>query len=548
MTSLQGFGPHGWPHELAEVLATAHAAGLGAIAVVPDHKALARLEAALAELLPADDYARLAADDGPTVRYRNFLRALHGHARIVIGTRAAAYAPVQHLGLVCCWDDGNDLLIEQRAPYAHTRDVLLLRAARAGTALMLASAARSPEAQRLVATGWAGAIEPPRALTRATVPRVVNTADSHELERDPLARAARLPHAAWRTARAGLQRGPVLVQVARAGYTPAIACQRCRHPARCRHCAGPLAQERADGPLTCRWCARHAGEWQCPTCGATALRRIGIGASRTAEELGRAFSQVPVRSSAGDHVLSEVPDTPALVVATVGAEPVAPSGYAAALLLDGDSMLSRESLRAGQETVRRWFNAASLVRPAREGGEVVVTAGQDPAVGALIRWDPAGYAERELTERAGLSLPPSVRTAALTGTRESLAQFLQRADLPEAVRVIGPAPVEPENPSLTGPVSTGPSSPAGSGEAGLSVSEPTGGGSAGVELAGTNPGADPGTGSGDGADDDIHRALLFFSYALGPEVTATLRSVRASAAAGKNSAPVRVRCDPVDVL
>ena len=113
----------------------------------------------------------------------------------------------------------------------------------------------------------------------------------------------------------------------------------------------------------------------------------------------------------------------ALVVATVGAEPVAEGGYAAALLLDGDSLLRRENLRAGEDTVRRWFNAAALVRPASDGGLVVITATESAAVGALLRWDPAGYARRELELRMELQLPPAVRIASVTGPRAAVVHF-----------------------------------------------------------------------------------------------------------------------------
>ncbi|NEC69615.1 primosome assembly protein PriA, partial [Streptomyces sp. SID9727] len=61
-----------------------------------------------------------------------------------------------------------------------------------------------------------------------------------ELARDGAARAARLPSLAWQTVRDGLRTGPVLVQVPRRGYAPRLACERCREPARCRQCAGPL--------------------------------------------------------------------------------------------------------------------------------------------------------------------------------------------------------------------------------------------------------------------------------------------------------------------
>ena len=92
-------------------------------------------------------------------------------------------------------------------------------------------------------SGWAWPVEAERTVVRRTVPRVLNTADSFEQERDPLARIARLPGAAWRAAKEGLERGPVLVQVARAGYAPSLACETCREPA---IASGPLqAAQRA---------------------------------------------------------------------------------------------------------------------------------------------------------------------------------------------------------------------------------------------------------------------------------------------------------------
>ena len=198
----------------------------------------------------------------------------------------------QNLGLVVCWDDGDDLHIEQRSPYAHSREVLLLRAGQEGAACLLAGHTRSTETQRLVASGWARPVEADRAVVRRTVPRVLNTADSFELEHDPLARIARLPGAAWRAAKEGLERGPVLVQVARAGYAPSLACENCREPARCTACSGPLAIAGPAGNSAvpqCRWCSTPAPAWRCGTCNGVRLRRGATGALRTAEELGRAF-------------------------------------------------------------------------------------------------------------------------------------------------------------------------------------------------------------------------------------------------------------------
>ena len=474
------------------------------------------MEAALLQLLPAGDVARLTADDGQTPRYRSFLRILSGAAGVAVGTRSAAYAPVHNLGLVVCWDDGDDLHIEQRSPYAHSREVLLLRAGQEGAACLLAGHTRSTETQRLVEAGWAWPVEADRAVVRRTVPRVLNTADSYELEHDPLARIARLPGAAWRAAKDGLERGPVLVQVARAGYAPSLACDNCREPARCTACSGPLAIAGASGSSAvpqCRWCSTPAPAWRCGTCNGVRLRRGATGALRTAEELGRAFPGKPVITSSGDRVLATVPDSKALVVATVGAEPVAAGGYAAALLLDGDSLLRRENLRAGEDAVRRWFNAAALVRPAGDGGLVVITADDAAGVGR-----PAALGPCRLRPAGTV---PAPGTAAAPGRPGRLHH--RRPDRRRALR--------PGRRAAAGP--------AGDRAADRRPGPPRDG-------RRPRPGGIPGEAAG-AADEDV-RTLLFIPYGQAAQVTRVLRAVKVAAAAKRTDDPVQLRLDGVDVL
>src|SRR5690606_18536745 len=126
--------------------------------------------------------------------------------------------------------------------------------------------------------GWLRRIEPVR------VPRPRITPAALQREDDPIAARARIPSSAWRTAAEALQHGPVLIQVARPGA------------------------------------------------------EIPLGSERTAADLGRAFPQVPVQVADSAHPLERVPATPAIIVATRGAEPIAEDGYAAVLLLDGDRM------------------------------------------------------------------------------------------------------------------------------------------------------------------------------------------------------------------
>jgi primosomal protein N' (replication factor Y) (superfamily II helicase) len=425
--------------------------------------------------------------------------------RIVVGTRAAAFAPVVDPGLIAVWDDGDDTLAEPRAPYPHARDVAMTRAHRDGAALLVAGFARTAEAALLVASGWAHDVVADRATVRARGPRVTSIGeDDRQLLRDPASRAARMPGVAFEAARAALGAGaPVLVQVPRRGYLPAVACARCREPARCRRCAGPMALPAgADGVPTCRWCGTPDAAYRCGACGSPQLRALAVGSARTAEELGRAFPQTVVRSSGGGAtVLDTVPGGPALVVATPGAEPIADGGYGAALLLDGAVLLARPELRAGEETLRRWFGAAALVRPASEGGRVVVIAeSSTAAVQALVRWDPVGHAATELASRTELSLPPAMRLAAVDGAPPAVADLL--AALPDDVEVLGPVELPP-----------------------------------GTKL----PGAEERT---EGAE----RCLVRVPRTEGRTLARELHAAQAVRSARKEREPVRVLLDPLDPL
>lgn len=431
-----------WPKRLAEAAAVTVNAGRGVLAVVPDQRDVDLLHAAAVDHVDGARVVALSAGLGPAERYRRWLSVLRGQARLVIGTRSAGFAPVADLGLVMLWDDGDDSLTEPRAPYPHAREVAMLRAHQLRCAAMIGGYARTAEAQALVRSGWAHDLTATRHTVRAHAPRVVALEDSaFAHERDAAARTARLPTVALDAARAALAAdAPVLVQVPRRGYVPALSCAKCRTVARCRHCTGPLSLPGRDAPgAVCRWCGREELALRCSRCGSDAVRAVVVGARRTAEELGRAFPGAQVVTSGGDDVVASVPGRAAVVVATPGVEPAAAGGYGAALLLDSWALLGRQDLRAAEDTLRRWMAAAALVRSRAEGGVVAVVAESAiPTVQALIRWDPVGHADSELAARAEVGLPPAVHIAAIDGAPAAVNALLGAATLPENADVLGP--------------------------------------------------------------------------------------------------------------
>lgn len=402
------------------------------LVLVPDARMVASVTSLLVPMF-GPQVVRLTADLGPAQRYRTYLRILAGDVCVVVGTRAAVFAPLPDLALTVMWDDGDDTYLEPHSPGWHAREVLAMRSAQEGCDLVYVGFARSVEVCRMVRTGFLRSIAPTRAMARNRRPEVVavdGVLGDHRGDTDGV--PVRIPPKAFEVIRAGLRTGPVLIQVARAGYLPAVSCTGCRARASCPHCHGPLSQRARAASPQCQWCGRIIADYACPKCGGTHLSARAIGAVRTAEELGRAFPGTPVLLSGSEHgVRDTVPAAPALVVSTVGAEPTARGGYAAAVLLDVDRELARPDIRAEEEALRRWLAAVALVRSRGGGaaggtpgastdgpaGGIVLLVGNPAAraVQAVLRADPVGWAERELAERREAKLPPAYCLAAVAG-------------------------------------------------------------------------------------------------------------------------------------
>ncbi|MGP5413196.1 primosomal protein N' [Brachybacterium paraconglomeratum] len=414
----------------------------GALVIAPDQRDVARLSRVLTERGIAHEV--LAGTEGPEKRYRTFRRILRGATRVVLGSRSAAFAPVQDLALVICWDEADDLLEEPRAPYPHTRTVLQCRSAEERCALLFLAASESVTMRALTDAGYLARLDPVPAPVTAVRPRIV-AMDQYLRDREGPSGRSRLPQEAMRVLRKGLQGGPVLVQVPRTGYAPAIACTFCGTRARCPECAAPLSQRGRNGPLHCTVCGRREDGYRCPECDRTHVRAMVIGSTRTAEELHRAFPDAPLKVAGGAHGPLEDEAVPehGIVVATPGAEPAPPGRYSACLLLDADAMLGRAAFDADVEAVRRWRGAISLVRTAEEGGEVLVVGTSTlPAIRDLVAHRSALFLDRVLEDRRELDLPPFRRVAEVVGEREACRGFLETTELPDGTEVLGPVDLE----------------------------------------------------------------------------------------------------------
>ncbi|MEZ5159954.1 MAG: hypothetical protein R2709_03855 [Marmoricola sp.] len=155
-----------WTNAFCAAAGATLARGEGVVMCVPDHLDVKRLDEAMRRRWGDQHHVVLTADPGQRHDIAHSWPCPGSQVQIVIGTRAAAFAPVKRLGLVAIWDDGDDLFHEPRAPYCHSREVLLQRAQQANAGALVAGYARSVEAQYLVRTGWATEVAAQRALLR----------------------------------------------------------------------------------------------------------------------------------------------------------------------------------------------------------------------------------------------------------------------------------------------------------------------------------------------------------------------------------------------
>ena len=472
----------GWAAQVARIALEVFSRGRSVILVMPDYRDLDQLRDALAALGHAD-VVRVDSRQSNAERYAAFLRALDPLPRIILGNRSAVYAPAHELGAILIWDDGDPVLSEPLTPYVHARDAALIRAEQSGAGLFFAGHVRSAEVQRLVDLGYVRA--------QSNLPRRTRVFHA-DAARAPDAFAGRVPEFAAQTIREGLKSGPVLVQVATPGYAPVAVCGDCGELARCGTCRGPIGFK-VVGRASCRWCGEYANNWHCGDCGSPRLHERGMGSARTVEQFERQFAGVRVLLSDGEHPRERVDARPALVVATRGAEPLAAGGYRAVVLLDAERLLGLETLRAGEDCMRWWENAAALAAP---DGLCLMAAGGGPVVTAFVTGRVDEWLRGELRDRQALRYPPAVRVASVSGGPEEVSRALRTiAEIP-GVDHLGPTTV-PQHTS------------AGRGGPGASASG--------------------------GTSSAIVRAIVRFDYGHGSEVAKRLRGALVADAAGSSA-------------
>ena len=420
------FAPRIDPLEsLATYAIDSHSAG-GVLVLLPEERELQRLEKILLERNVT--FTRLDAALPRADRYLRHLQIIDGASNFVIGTRSAIFAPVANLQTIIVYREGAHSHYEVRSPGWNVRDVAIMRSMQEGLSLLLAGYSPSSEAARLIELKWLG-----YSQSKKRIPVTSFSQPNGEL----------LPERVFAPIRAALKLGPVLFLVPRKGYASALLCKKCRNVALCA-CGGKLRKLSSSLAPMCSHCSTTFAGWKCVWCQGDTPYLIGRGADRFAEEIGRAFPNLPVIASAGENILRDIPDAPALVISTSGAQPRPANGYSAVVLLEGSAFFGEVDMRAQERSREAFFYSASLI--SETGQVLVVLAESHPIVSGLALWNPTTAIGRELREREDTHLPPYFRCAILEldemdalSVASGFKKALLAGRLPASTRILGPS-------------------------------------------------------------------------------------------------------------
>ena len=324
-----------------------------------------------------------------------------GGADVVIGARAAAWAPCPSLRCVVVIDEHDEGLQEEGSPTWHARDVLIERARRAGAAVLLVSPAPT-----LVALEWGELTRPPTARERAGWPivDVIDRSDEEPWKRSlvtsELIEHLRDPH---RT---------VVCVSNTTGRARLLACRQCRELTRCERCDAAVVQT-DDDVLTCLRCGTERPP-VCLVCGANRFANLRPGVTRLREELEAAANRPAVL------VTGKTGDRPSSAGVYVGTEAALHRVERAdtVAFLDFDREVLAPRYRAAEQAMGLLVRAARLVGPRARGGRILVQTfiPHHEVIQAALLADPGRLTKRDRERRMMLGLPPFGAYGEISGT------------------------------------------------------------------------------------------------------------------------------------
>ena len=225
-------------------------------------------------------------------RYDQWQRIRRNEVDVVIGTRSAVFAPLEHLGLIVVDEEHDASYKQEESPRYHGRDVAIVRGQQAGALVVLGSATPSMESYQNALTGrYERIVLERRVLDRplADVSIVDMRAEFAAEGPDVVLSGALKSAIAARLAR----HEQALVLLNRRGLATAVFCRQCAAMLDCPNCSVSLTVHttgRSTRRARCHYCNYSmALPKQCATCAAPYLEYVGFGTERVETEVRQAF-------------------------------------------------------------------------------------------------------------------------------------------------------------------------------------------------------------------------------------------------------------------
>ena len=417
---------------------------------------LKRVENRFADVPTAVLHSQMAAGR----RTQDYLRAMLGQAKLVIGTRLAVFTPLPDVGLIVVDEEHDGSFKQDNELRYHARDLAVWRAKQSGCPVVLGSATPSLESWHKAQSGAYRLLQlTERAHTAAQLPQVdILNVGRLKLDNGFSPQALQLLKQNFEAG------GMSLVYLNRRGFAPALFCGDCGHTFGCPNCSAKMVLHQRARQLRCHHCDhREPIPYKCPDCGNQDLTAVGHGTQRVEETL-RAFlpkaAVVRVDRDSTAHkndwadLYRRIADNEIDIL--VGTQMLAKGHDFARLnlviVLNADGSLYSADFRAPERLFAELMQVSGRAGRADKPGKVLIQTQlpEHPVFAAVKAQDYAVFAENELNERQMFAMPPfgfqtAVRADAprvadamefLNAAKETLAPLL-----PESVSQFGAAPM-----------------------------------------------------------------------------------------------------------
>ena len=417
---------------------------------------LKRVEDRFADVPTAVLHSQMAAGR----RTQDYLRAMLGQAKLVIGTRLAVFTPMDDVGLIVVDEEHDGSFKQDNELRYHARDLAVWRAKQSGCPVVLGSATPSLESWHKAQSGAYRLLQlTERAHTAAQLPQVdILNVGRLKLDNGFSPQALQLLKQNFEAG------GMSLVYLNRRGFAPALFCGDCGHTFGCPNCSAKMVLHQRARQLRCHHCDhREPIPFKCPDCGNQDLTAVGHGTQRVEETL-RAFlpkaAVVRVDRDSTAHkndwadLYRRIADNEIDIL--VGTQMLAKGHDFARLnlviVLNADGSLYSADFRAPERLFAELMQVSGRAGRADKPGKVLIQTQlpEHPVFAAVKAQDYAVFAENELNERQMFAMPPfgfqtAVRADAprvadamefLNAAKETLAPLL-----PASVSQFGAAPM-----------------------------------------------------------------------------------------------------------